>query len=152
MALPNIFSQEVSEQMIKRINLLKDVSEPLWGKMSVSQMLAHCCVTYEMTYENKHPKPNILMRVLLKYFVRKAVTNEFPYKQSVPTAPAFLIKAEKDFEKEKARLISYIIKTQNLGGGYFDNRVYPSFGVLKEAEWNNMFYKHLNHHLSQFGV
>ncbi|MCJ8164098.1 hypothetical protein MKJ04_04535 [Pontibacter sp. E15-1] len=27
-----------------------------------------------------------------------------------------------------------------------------SFGRLSSQEWNNMFYKHLDHHLSQFGV
>jgi len=39
-----------------------------------------------------------------------------------------------------------------LGEDYFDNRVSDSFGKLSKDQWNNYFYKHLNHHLSQFGV
>ena len=27
-----------------------------------------------------------------------------------------------------------------------------TLGKLKSQEWNNMFYKHLDHHLTQFGV
>jgi hypothetical protein len=64
--LPNIFTEEVSNQTISRINSLIENSLPKWGKMSVSQMLAHCNVTYEMAYENKHPKPNFFMGFILK--------------------------------------------------------------------------------------
>lgn len=152
MALPNIFSQEVSDQIIERINSLKPDSQPHWGRMNVSQMLAHCNVTYEMVYENKHPKPNLLMGFILKSFVKSKVTNEVPYKQSLQTAPAFIMSGDKDFESEKARLISYIRKTQQLGEAHFDGKSSLSFGVLTRNEWNNMFYKHLNHHLTQFGV
>ena len=138
--------------MIERINSLKSDTQPQWGKMNVAQMLAHCNVTYEMVYENKHPKPNFLMGFILKAFVKSKVTDEIPYKQSLQTAPAFIIKDSKDFESEKARLINYINKTQQLGEAHFDMKSSLSFGVLSKNEWNNMFYKHLNHHLTQFGV
>src|SRR5688572_28964729 len=108
MALPNIFTKEVSEQMIDRINTLRPESQALWGRMNVSQMLAHCNVSYEMVYENKHPKPNFLMGFLLKALVKSKVTSEVPYKRSLRTAPAFMITDSRDFEVEKNRLISYI--------------------------------------------
>jgi len=78
--------------------------------------------------------------------------NEKPYGKNGATAPQFLIPDPKVFETEKARLISYIEKTQQLGEDHFDNKASHSFGVLTKTEWNNMFYKHLNHHLNQFGV
>ena len=40
MALPNIFSKEVADNIIKRINDLSADTMPQWGKMNVSQMLA----------------------------------------------------------------------------------------------------------------
>jgi hypothetical protein len=58
----------------------------------------------------------------------------------------------KNFEKEKNRLMGYLIKTQELGEAYFDQKESHSFGKLSKTEWSNMFYKHLDHHLSQFGV
>jgi hypothetical protein len=148
----NIFEREVTDEVIGRINRLRPNSQPHWGKMSVAQMLAHCCVMYEMVYEDKHKKPNPLMKFILKTFVKKAVVNETPYKQNGQTAPAFIIKDDKDFAVEKERLITYIKKTQQLGGAHFDNKEYHSFGTLTKTEWNNMFYKHLDHHLRQFGV
>ncbi len=152
MALPNIFSVSVCADMVSRINRLNENTPALWGKMNVSQMLAHCCVTYEMIFENKHAKPNFLLRFVLKNFIKSKVVGEEPYKQGGPTAPQFLITNECDFEKEKMRLINYINKVQQLGEAFFEGKESHSFGVLNKTEWNNMMYKHLNHHLSQFGV
>ncbi len=152
MALPNIFNKDVADGIVKRINALRPDTQPKWGKMSVGQMLAHCCVTYEMVYEDKHAAPNFFLKLMLNAFVKKLVVGETPYKHNSRTAPAFLITDARDFEQEKKRLIDYINKTQGLGGGHFDGKTSLSFGALNTTEWNNMFYKHLDHHLSQFGV
>jgi inhibitor of KinA sporulation pathway (predicted exonuclease) len=152
MALPNIFTPEVTETLIQRINQLTPETQAKWGKMNVSQMLAHCNVTYEMAFEDKHPKPNVMMRFVLKLLVKPTVTNETPYKHNNNTAPQFIITDARDFEKEKARLVAYMRKTQQMGADAFEGRQSHSFGPLKEHEWNNMYYKHLNHHLNQFGV
>ena len=150
--MKNVFDQNDVNEVIERINKLSPETKALWGKMSVSQMLAHCNVTYEMAYENIHPEPNSFVKLILKLFVKSSVVNETPYKKSSQTAPAFIIKEEKDFAKEKERLISYIKKTYELGASHFDGRKSLSFGALNKTEWNNMFYKHLDHHLSQFGA
>ena len=152
MALPNLFKKEVSAEIIQRINKLTPQTQQKWGKMSVSQMLAHCNVTYEMVYEDKHPKPNAFVKLILKLMVKNKVVNETPYGQNGRTAPQFIINDDKNFEVEKNRLIQYIQKTQELGENAFDNKESHSFGALTKTEWNNMFYKHLDHHLSQFGV
>ena len=152
MALPNIFTQKVAEDIIGRINKLTPATQPKWGKMNVGQMMAHCCVTYEMIYEQKHPAPNAFVKMMLKLFVKNAVVTETPYKRNSRTAPAFLMTTEKDFEAEKSRLVNYILRTQKLGEKEFDGKSSLSFGPLTITEWNNMFYKHLDHHLSQFGV
>lgn len=152
MALPNIFTKSVAEGVIDRINQLTASTQPKWGKMSVDQMLAHCNVTYEMVYEDKHPKPNTFVRFILKLLVKGKVVSEEPYQQNGQTAPQFIMKGDKDFDVEKNRLINFIKKTQELGEGHFEGKESHSFGALNKTEWNNMFYKHLNHHLTQFGV
>jgi hypothetical protein len=152
MALPDIFTTPVTTEVIRRIEQLQPDSQPQWGKMDVASMLAHCNVTYEMVYENKHPKPNFFMKMIMKAFAKKLVTNETPYKRNSPTAAVFLIKDARNFNAEKDRLIAYILKTRELGAAHFDQKASLSFGPLTRDEWNNMFYKHLDHHLTQFGV
>ncbi|RNL54069.1 DUF1569 domain-containing protein [Pedobacter jejuensis] len=150
--MKNIFQAEITSEVIDRINKLTPTTTPLWGKMSVSQMLAHCNVSYELVYDNIYPKPGAFMKFILKNLVKSKVVSEKPYPESSQTAPQFIIKDEKEFEKEKQRLIEYINKTQQLGENHFDGKESHSFGKLTKSEWNNMFYKHLDHHLNQFGV
>ncbi len=150
--MKNVFNANDVAEIITRIDKLTPETKAIWGKMSVSQMLAHCNVSYEMIYENIHSKPNFIMRFILKLFIKSKVVSETPYTKNGPTAPAFIIKDEKAFDKEKKRLIEYIQKTLQNGEKFFDGKESLSFGVLNKTEWNNMLYKHLDHHLSQFGV
>lgn len=150
--MKNIFDLNDIKTTIERINRLTPTTKPLWGEMSVDKMLAHCNVSYEMIFENSLPKPKGIKRILLRLIVKPIVVSEKPYKKSLRTAPQFLIASAKNFENEKERLIKYIKKVQNLGGEYFDNLESHSFGKLTKTQWNNMLYKHLNHHLTQFGV
>ena len=150
--MKNIFSKEVTNEMIDRINKLSAETQPNWGKMSVGQMLAHCSVAYEYVYDNKYKKPKGLKKFILTKFIKPMIVSEKPYKQNGPTSPDFKMTTPKEFETERKRLIDYLERTQELGESHFDNKESHSFGVLTKAEWNNMFYKHLNHHLTQFGV
>lgn len=150
--MKSVFETATTEELINRINKLTPTSQALWGKMNVSQMLAHCCVSYEMVYDNIHKAPSAFLKLMLRLFAKDSVVGDKPYKKNGPTATSFLITTEKDFEHEKTRLIAYIEKTRALGETFFDNKESVSFGKLTVAQWNTMFYKHLDHHLSQFGV
>ena len=150
--MKNIFNTSDCQEFIARINQLRAETKPQWGKMNASQMLAHCNVSYELVYDTKYPKPGAFKKFILKALVKKYVVNEAPYKHSSQTAPEFIITDKREFDAEKTRLINYINKTRELGESYFDGKESHSFGALSKQEWNNMFSKHLNHHLSQFGV
>ena len=152
MALPNIFTTSVSNDVVSRINQLSNTTPAQWGKMNVTQMLAHNNVTFEFAYEEKHKKPNFFMAFILKNLVKKGLTNEVPYKKNSSTAPEFIIGDDRNFDVEKSRLIEYINKTVQLGENHFDGRVSMIFGPMTTTQWNNLFYKHIDHHLTQFGV
>ncbi len=147
-----MFDNKVAAHFIERIEKLTPQSTPQWGKMNATQMLAHCNVTYEMTYENIHPKPGAIVRFILKLLVKPNVVGPNPYKKNNSTAPQFIITDNRDFETEKNRLLHYIKHTQALGAEHFENRDSHSFGKLTSDQWNTMFAKHLTHHLTQFDI
>ncbi|MHA8101415.1 DUF1569 domain-containing protein [Aquirufa nivalisilvae] len=152
MPFPSIFESETSQQLFTRIDALHADSSALWGKMNVAQMLAHLCVPYEQIKgENTQPVPWHL-KLILKLFVKKSLTNDVPYQKNLPTAPSFLKVNPHDFEKEKTRLKNYIQDIEKMGAENLCQRPSLSLGILNEIEWNNMLYKHLDHHLKQFGV
>ncbi|MGV3631664.1 MAG: DUF1569 domain-containing protein [Bacteroidota bacterium] len=152
MTYPNIFTEEITNGMIERINKLTPESQGQWGEMNVGQMLAHCCVTYEYAYTDKYPRPKGLKKWILRKFVKGIVTTDKPYRKSSPTAKDFIIVDARVFGDEKQRLVDFLRKTQQLGENHFDGQDSHSFGVLNKDEWNTMFYKHLDYHLGQFGV
>lgn len=152
MALPNIYDASVVEQLVQRINKLNNTTSPQWGKMNVAQMLAHCNVTYDLAFERKASKNSFIMKWILKTFIKKKVVGEQSYPPNSPTAPVFIVSDQREFDTEKATLIQNIKDVQQKGASHFEGRNSGSFGPLTAIEWNNMFYKHLEHHLNQFGV
>jgi hypothetical protein len=152
MAVPNIFEKDTLESIKTRIRLLTNSTSAHWGKMNVTQMLAHCNVTYEMIFTDKHPKPIFIVGLMMKLFVKGKVVGESTYARNSPTGPQFIITDIREFEKEQTRLLTYLDQVFELGSTSFEGKESNSFGVLTAREWNNMMYKHLDHHLSQFGV
>jgi len=152
MSWKNLFNEKESQETIDRINNLTPETQHLWGKMDVAQMLAHCNVAYELVYTDKHPKPGGFQKFMIKLFAKNIVVGPKPYKKNSRTAPMFVIADERDFEKEKARLVAHLQKTQQLGAEHFDGKESHAFGKLSTNEWNTLFSKHLDHHLQQFGV
>jgi len=153
MALPNIFDPAVAAKLKERINKITPDTKPLWGKMNAGQMLAHCNVSYEYVFEPDKFKPTpALLKFILKLLVKNKVVGETPFGKNSPTGPDFKIVEDKHFEGEKARLMTFIEKTQALGAKHFDGLESHSFGKLTAVEWNNSFFKHLDHHLRQFGA
>ena len=68
--MKNIFDSNETNTVIERINKLDVTTKPSWGKMSADQMLAHCNVTYEMAFEDKHKKAKRI-GVSVKHMYRK---------------------------------------------------------------------------------
>lgn len=151
--MQNVFDAQDAQEYINRINNLTPETQRKWGKMSVDQFLAHLNVAYDLTFTpEKFPKPSFIAKFLLSKFVKPKITNEIPYKQSLPTSPVFIIADERNFEEEKAKLIGNIQRVQQLGREAFEGKENINFGKMTAQGWNNMFAKHLNHHLEQFGV
>lgn len=150
--IPNIFQPETVETLFARLDRLNKDSERLWGKMNVSQMLAHCCIPFEQALGMRHDGPSAFMKFVLRGFFRKSMVNEVPYRQNLPTAPSFVIDDERNLETERSRLKALLEQFSKKGAGYFEGKKQITLGTLSAQEWNNLIYKHLDHHLRQFGA
>lgn len=153
MTYPSVFDQAVLEELKRRILSVHADTQPQWGTMSADQVMAHLNVTYEYLYEpGQFKSPNALVQFLLRAFVKSAVCGNKPYPKSSRTAPDFIKSDKYQFEAEQQRLLSFLERVQREGAASFEGRKSHSFGKLTTDEWNTMFYKHLDHHLTQFGV
>lgn len=153
LTIENMFDAQGKARMLERINRLTPDAQAEWGKMNVSQMLAHCNVAYETVHEpGKHAPPGPIGKLFARLIAKGMVVGKRPYPKSSPTAPMFVMTDPKDFEKERARLIAYIDKTFEQGAAHYEGLENMTFGKLSAREWNTLFSKHLDHHLKQFGV
>jgi hypothetical protein len=149
MELKNLFEENVKQEIIIRINKLSVQSQPQWGKMNVAQMLAHLQQPIGVA-EGTHKLTRTLFGRIVGPMVKSMIYNDKPFKQNLPTDKSFVMTSyEKDFEKEKHTLINMInnFKDENIV-----QEVHPFFGKLTREQWSKGTYKHLDHHLQQFGV
>jgi hypothetical protein len=151
MSLPSIFNSKETEKLVARIERLSSESQPLWGKMSVAQMMAHCALPYEMDHRNP-PKIGFFLKWMMKLFFKKSMLNDQPYHRNIQTAPPFRMVQEKEFYEERKRLIALIQASQAMGEGYYQGLPHYALGPLSSKEWSTLLFKHLDHHLRQFGV
>jgi hypothetical protein len=152
MKIENIYSKNVADQFINRINKLSASTSNQWGKMDASQMMAHCNVSYDMAFDENYKKSSPFLRFILKNLAKKGLVNDSPLKKNSSTATEMIVKGPRNFEDEKSKLIANVTNLVNKGENYFHLKDHPGFGVMTKQEWNNFYYKHLDHHLTQFGV
>lgn len=149
--MKDIFNQSHAEEILNRIDNLDQNSKPQWGKMDVAQMLAHCSSFQDIAMGNAIPSRGWL-GILIGKFVKPIIYNDKPLPKNMSTIPNILIVDEKEFETEKETLKQKIITFQSNGPQKCTNHPHPFFGKLTSEQWGKGIYKHLDHHLKQFGV
>lgn len=148
MEVKNLFNSSAKQEIVERISKLTPQSQRQWGKMDVAQMLAHLQMPMGIAIGTHTIKGNWLMRMLSPLF-KKMLWDEKPYKQGLPTAKSFVMTDPKDFEKEKTKLLDMVNRFTEAN---MVTEVHPVFGKMTKEQWSMATWKHIDHHLKQFGV
>jgi len=150
--MKSLFDPQTQREVLERLDSLTDSSIPLWGRMKVGQMVHHCQMPLEVALGNPQrlKVPNPLVRLLMKGY-KKNLYNDRPWKRNMPTAPGFKVTEDKDFIREKSKLIQ-LLNDFHLLREKGELEPHPIFGTFTKQQWGQMQYKHLDHHLRQFGV
>ncbi|HEX5853992.1 MAG TPA: DUF1569 domain-containing protein, partial [Thermoanaerobaculia bacterium] len=77
---------------------------------------------------------------------------EKPFSRNSPTDPTFIVTDEKDFNAEKQRLARLVNTFCESGPEKASSHTHSFLGRLRGEEWGVMMYKHIDHHLRQFGA
>ena len=148
----SIFDPTTLDILLDRISKLRPDTNPKWGKMEVSEMLAHCSLVFEYNNGQRLTKVNPVMKFLLRPMMRKTIIGSAPYKPNSPTAPYFKVVQKEAFELEKTRLIANLTKYSKDGPSGATSREHAWLGPLSAEDWSSAMIKHIDHHLKQFGV
>lgn len=149
--MKNLFEPEVTEEVISRIDKLTANSPRQWGKMDVAQMMAHCSAAIDMASGQINP-PRMLIGRLIGGMVKPIYTNEKPFSKNNPTDKKLVVSDRRDFLREQQQLKLKVRQFYEGGEGQCTRHPHPFFGPLTSREWSRGMYKHLDHHLRQFGA
>ncbi len=147
--MKNLFNASDADEMAARINNIAPNAAKQWGKMDVAQMLAHCGNGLEMAIGIINPKRVFIGR-LIGGMLKSKYTDEKPFDKHSPTSTEIRVTDAKEFDKEKARLLRLL--KQFSEDKTATTHPHPFFGKLTPDEWSRGMYKHLDHHLRQFGA
>jgi hypothetical protein len=98
------------------------------------------------------PARALIGRIIGPAVKRVALRDEEPMRRNSPTSRELVMTGEKDFEAERGRLTGLIDRFAAAGPSGCTDHPHAFFGPLKPDEWSILMYKHLDHHLRQFGV
>ena len=135
----------------RRILRLDPNTIPKWGRMTAPQMICHLSDSFRVGMGEKYASPasNVLQRIFVKWV---ALRTPLKWPPGVPTRPEIEQgrggTAPTDWESDRAELIKVM--------DAFANRStfgeHPAFGKMSQRDWLIWGYRHVDHHLRQFGV
>lgn len=151
--MKNLFDPSVAGEVKARLAQLGPQTGRLWGTMNVAQMLAHCAVGMQWAVgevvPDKLPLPARLLGRLIKPMVFR---DDAPMRKNSPTARSLIVAGQPDFAAERDRLSRLIYNFASGGVPGCTTHPHSFFGKLTPQQWAILTYKHLDHHLRQFGV
>jgi hypothetical protein len=149
--LDDLFDPSARQAILARLDRLEPTSARQWGKMDAAQMLAHCATAMEVATSDR-PRKQALIGRLLGPLVRRRMLGTQPFPRNSPTDPTFVVSDSRDFARERTRLQAVIETFAARGPERAAEAVHTFLGRLSGPEWGCMMYKHLDHHLRQFGL
>lgn len=149
--MPNLYQPEAVEELDTRLVRLRPDSSRPWGKMTPAQAMAHYSAQMEMVLGRSFPPRRFIGR-LFGRFAKPGILGEKPIQRNMPTDESLIIADERDLDEERSRVRHLIAEFVAVGPDGYTNHPHSFFGRMAPNEWATLMYKHLDHHLRQFGV
>lgn len=148
---PSLFAPADQAALLARIRSLTPATPALWGRMNVAQMLAHLQIALASAVgETKRPR-SLLGRVVGRLAKRSALGPK-PFGKGLPTDKSFVVKDPREFQRERDGLTARLDALARGGPSAFTDHPHIFFGPLTPPEWDLLMWKHVDHHLRQFGA
>lgn len=148
----SLFDPKANQEILERIDRLTPITLSEWGVMTVSQMMEHCQMPLRLVYGTLEIKVSWFVKLFFGRSAKKMFTGEKKFNKSLPTAKEFKITYEPDFETARTGLKELVTKFSREGKNGIVVTSHPLFGHMSYEEIDSAQWKHLDHHLRQFGV
>jgi hypothetical protein len=148
--MQSIFETAAKNEVIRRIEKLTPTTKGIWGKMDAAQMLTHCANGLLMAMGEINPPKEWI--AIVGWLFKSSYSNEKPFPKNVRTISGGSVSDQRNFDVEKERLLQLIEKMHAGGELICTTHPHAFLGKMSPSEWGKGMYKHLDHHLRQFGL
>jgi len=151
--MKNLYEPSAVHEIKSRVARLRPESPRQWGRMNSAQAVAHCALSMEWALGERVPESAPLpLRIVGRLVKPHVVGNDKPIRRNAPTAKELTVADQRDLSKESERLNELIDRFAAAGPKGCTTHPHGFFGRLTPDEWAILTYKHLDHHLRQFGA
>jgi len=148
--MKSVFDPTTQKEITDRINSLSINNQAVWGKMDLLQMMAHCILCDNMYLGKTHIKRTFISRLIGRPMLKIVLKDDAPFRKNTPTVPGLKpVKEAGNLEAKKQEWISLINEYNNFHNPDF---IHPFFGTMTKEQIGYLSYKHIDHHLRQFGA
>lgn len=137
------------QAILNRFGRLSSEARPKWGSLDAPRMVTH--VTDSIRASLGELKLTPFPGPLQYWPINVLVMFYLPWPKSTPTAPELLERKPVSWATELEALTSSVnqFAARDVNGTWTPH---VAFGALTGAQWGRLNYRHLDHHLGQFGV
>lgn len=150
--MSTVHRPEKLAELRSRLSRLSPTSERRWGRMTPHQAVCHLADAFRFSLGERPttpvslPIPTFLIRVL-------ALHTPLPWPKGSPTLPEFDQEQKgtppEEFDADREALLHLLDRFVETRDGW---PRHPAMGNLSRRQWGRWAYRHLDHHLRQFGV
>jgi hypothetical protein len=147
--MKTLWDPTVRRELCERLDRLSPEAERRWGSLTAPGMVAHLVDAMLMTFgELSVPSRHFPIRYPP---LKQLIIYWLPFPKGAPTAPEIIGRLPADWHAECASLRTLVHRfaERDRHGSWPDH---PAFGSLTGRAWGVLAYRHIDHHLRQFGV
>jgi hypothetical protein len=146
--MKSLWQDAARMEILRRIAEVDETTTAQWGKFTADRMLSHLAESLKMAVGELDVASK---KLPIRYFpLKQLILYVLPFPKGTPTAPELLAGKPGPVDDHKAELRRLIAAFAERKGS--DWREHPAFGKMSENAWGVLVYRHMDHHLRQFGV
>jgi hypothetical protein len=147
--MKSIWQDEARRELHDRVGRLAPDRRAAWGRFTAPKMVCHLAESLKMAMGDLKvpPKQSPLRYPPLKQLIVYVA----PFPKGVPTAPELLARAPREWRDDVADVRS-LLELAAASRTTDTWPQHPAFGKLSTRAWGVLIYRHMDHHLKQFGA
>ncbi len=147
--MASLRDEKVRNGQVERLQKLTPETKGKWGRLSAPGMVCHLIDGLKMALGDVEVA-SLNKKIYQSFPIKHLIIYVVPFPKNVPTAPELLATAPSDFEGDRRQLAELMERLAKGPAGKGPS--HPFFGPLTNEEWNALQWKHVEHHLKQFGI